>query len=184
MITNLEFERLSNTAGPTGGKIVLRDGETAPQTVGIIHCVGSRDKKYNIDCSAICCMQSLKFAHLVKEKTGAKVYNFYIDIRTPGKTYDEFYQRILDEGVHFVRGKVADVTDAARLPGRRRQTDHSGRRHARGQADPHPGGHGRPLRRDGAARTIRKKSPRNSASRAARTVGSSNAIPSSIRWRR
>ena len=117
VITNLEFERLSNTAGPTGGKIVLRDGETAPQTVGIIHCAGSRDIKYNIDCSAICCMQSLKFAHLVKEKTGAKVYNFYIDIRTPGKTYDEFYRRILDEGVHFVRGKVADVTDAPRFPG-------------------------------------------------------------------
>jgi len=117
VITNLEFERLSNTAGPTNGKIVLRDGTTAPQTVGIIHCVGSRDIKYNVDCSAICCMQSLKFAHLVKEKTGAKVYNFYIDIRTPGKTYDEFYRRILDEGVHFVRGKVAEVTDAPRLPG-------------------------------------------------------------------
>jgi heterodisulfide reductase subunit A len=116
VITNLEFERLSNTAGPTGGKIVLRDGVTAPQTVGIIHCVGSRDIKYNIDCSAICCMQSLKFAHLVKEKTGAKVYNFYIDIRTPGKTYDEFYRRILDEGVHFIRGKVAEVTDAPRFP--------------------------------------------------------------------
>ncbi len=117
VVTNLEFERLSNSAGPTNGKIVLRDGVTAPETVGIIHCVGSRDIKYNIDCSAICCMQSLKFAHLVKEKTGAKVYNFYIDIRTPGKTYDEFYRRILDEGVHFVRGKVAEVTDAPRFPG-------------------------------------------------------------------
>ncbi len=117
VITNLEFERLSNTAGPTGGRIVLRDGVTVPQTVGIIHCVGSRDIKYNVDCSAICCMQSLKFAHLVKEKTGAKVYNFYIDIRTPGKTYDEFYRRVLDEGVHFIRGKVAEVTDAPRFPG-------------------------------------------------------------------
>jgi heterodisulfide reductase subunit A len=117
VITNLEFERLSNTAGPTGGKIVLRDGVTVPQTVGIIHCVGSRDIKYNVDCSAICCMQSLKFAHLVKEKTGAKVYNFYIDIRTPGKTYDEFYRRILDEEVRFIRGKVAEVTDVPRFPG-------------------------------------------------------------------
>jgi len=117
VVTNLEFERLSNTAGPTGGKIVLRDGVTVPQTVGIIHCVGSRDIKYNVDCSAICCMQSLKFAHLVKEKTGAKVYNFYIDIRTPGKTYDEFYRRILDEGVHFIRGKVAEVSDMPRFPG-------------------------------------------------------------------
>ncbi|MBI4785881.1 MAG: CoB--CoM heterodisulfide reductase iron-sulfur subunit A family protein [Chloroflexi bacterium] len=116
VITNLEFERLSNTAGPTGGKIVLRDGVTAPETVGIVHCVGSRDVNYNVDCSAICCMQSLKFAHLVKEKTGAKVYNFYIDIRTPGKTYDEFYRRIMDEGVNLIRGKVADVTNAARVP--------------------------------------------------------------------
>lgn len=117
VITNLEFERLSNTAGPTGGKVVLRDGVTVPQSVGIVHCVGSRDIKYNVDCSAICCMQSLKFAHLVKEKTGAKVYNFYIDIRTPGKTYDEFYRRILDEGVHFIRGRVAEVTDMPRFPG-------------------------------------------------------------------
>ncbi len=53
--------------------------------MGIIHCVGSRDKNYNKYCSAICCMQSLKFAHLVKEKTGAEVYNFYIDMRTAGQ---------------------------------------------------------------------------------------------------
>jgi heterodisulfide reductase subunit A len=117
VFTNLEFERLSNSAGPTGGNIVLRDGKTTPKSVGIIHCVGSRDKNYNNYCSAICCMQSLKFAHLVHEKTGATVYNFYIDIRTPAKAYDEFYQRIIEEGTLFVRGKVAEVTDAARNPG-------------------------------------------------------------------
>ncbi len=117
VITNLEFERMSNTAGPTGGKVTLQDGVTAPQSVAIVHCVGSRDQKYNTYCSAICCMQSLKFAHLVQEKTSAKVYNFYIDIRTPGKAYEEFYQRILSEGVRFVRGKVAEVTDAPRYPG-------------------------------------------------------------------
>ncbi len=116
VFTSLEFERLCNAAGPTGGKIVLRDGKTAPKAVGIIHCVGSRDRNYNNYCSAICCMQSLKFAHLVKERTGAEVYNFYIDMRTPAKDYDEFYQRVLDEGMHFVRGKVAEVTDAARCP--------------------------------------------------------------------
>jgi len=115
--TNLEFERLTNAAGPTNGNIVLRDGVTAPKTVGIIHCVGSRDRNYNNYCSAICCMQSLKFAHLVKERTGATVYEFYIDMRTAYKDYDEFYQRILEEGTLFVRGKVAEVTDAARLPG-------------------------------------------------------------------
>jgi heterodisulfide reductase subunit A len=117
VFTSLEFERLSNASGPTDGKIVLRDGVTEPRTVGIIHCVGSRDRYYNNYCSAICCMQSLKFAHLVKERTGATVYNFYIDMRTPAKAYDEFYQRVLSEGVLFVRGRVAEVTDAARLRG-------------------------------------------------------------------
>ncbi|MCL5611844.1 MAG: CoB--CoM heterodisulfide reductase iron-sulfur subunit A family protein [Chloroflexi bacterium] len=116
VFTNLEFERLSNAAGPTSGNIVLRDGKTIPKAVGIVHCVGSRDQNYNPYCSAICCMQSLKFAHLVHERTGAEVYNFYIDIRTPGKGYEEFYQRLLEESTHFVRGKVAEVTDVARVP--------------------------------------------------------------------
>ena len=117
VFTSMEFERLSNAAGPTGGRIVLRDGKTVPKTVGIIHCVGSRDKNYNSYCSAICCMQSLKFAHVVGERTGAQVYEFYIDMRTPGKGYDEFYQRNLEEGLLPVRGRVSEVTDAARLPG-------------------------------------------------------------------
>ncbi|MFZ0534861.1 MAG: CoB--CoM heterodisulfide reductase iron-sulfur subunit A family protein [Anaerolineales bacterium] len=117
VFSNLEFERLTNAAGPTGGKIFLRDGVTVPKTIGIVHCVGSRDKNYNNYCSSICCMQSLKFAHLAHEKTGAEVYNFYIDIRTPAKAYDEFYQRIMEEGTHFVRGRVAEITDAARNPG-------------------------------------------------------------------
>ena len=117
VFSSLEFERLSNAAGPTDGNIVLRDGVTVPKAVGIIHCVGSRDRNYNNYCSVICCMQGLKFAHLVKERTGATVYNFYIDMRTAYKAYDEFYQRVLEEGTLFVRGKVAEVTDAARLEG-------------------------------------------------------------------
>ncbi len=59
-------------------------------------------------------MQSLKFAHLVQERTGAEVYNFYIDMRTPAKAYDEFYQRCMEEGTQFIRGEVAEMTDAAR----------------------------------------------------------------------
>jgi len=114
VFTSLEFERLSNAAGPTNGDIVLRDGKTTPKSVGIIHCVGSRDKNFNNYCSVICCMQGLKFAHLVHERTGATVYNFYIDMRTAYKAYDEFYQRVLEEGTLFVRGKVAEVTNAAR----------------------------------------------------------------------
>jgi heterodisulfide reductase subunit A len=69
--TSLEFERMCNAAGPTNGDVVLRDGVLSPESVAIIHCVGSRDRNYNNYCSAICCMQSLKFAHLVKERTGA-----------------------------------------------------------------------------------------------------------------
>ena len=116
VFTSLEFERLSNAAGPTNGNIVLRDGRTTPKAVGIIHCVGSRDRNFNNYCSTICCMQGLKFAHLVHERTGAIVYNFYIDMRTAYKAYDEFYQRVLEEGTLFVRGKVAEVTDVPRIP--------------------------------------------------------------------
>jgi len=114
--TSLEFERLSNAAGPTGGNIILKDGKTIPKSVGIVHCVGSRDQNYNEYCSSICCMQSLKFAHLVHERTGAEVYNFYIDIRTPGKGYEEFYNRLLEERTNFVRGKVAEISSFARIP--------------------------------------------------------------------
>ena len=117
VFTSLEFERMCNASGPTSGQVLLRDGVTTPKTVGIVHCVGSRDKHYNNYCSVICCMQSLKFAHIVKERTGAEVYEFYIDIRTAFKDYDEFYQRVLEDGVHFIRGRVAEITDAARLPG-------------------------------------------------------------------
>ncbi|MBI5295570.1 MAG: CoB--CoM heterodisulfide reductase iron-sulfur subunit A family protein [Chloroflexi bacterium] len=116
VFTSLEFERLSNAAGPTNGNIVLRDGKTTPKSVGIVHCVGSRDRNFNNYCSVICCMQGLKFAHLVHERTGAIVYNFYIDMRTAYKAYDEFYQRVLEEGTLFVRGKVAEITDVARRP--------------------------------------------------------------------
>ena len=116
VFTSLEFERLSNAAGPTNGNIVLRDGKTTPKSVGIVHCVGSRDRNFNNYCSVICCMQGLKFAHLVHERTGAIVYNFYIDMRTAYKAYDEFYQRVLEEGTLFVRGKVAEITDVPRRP--------------------------------------------------------------------
>jgi len=116
VFTSLEFERMSNAAGPTGGRIVLRDGQTEPRSVAIVHCVGSRDRNFNPYCSAICCMQSLKVAHLVREHTEATVYELYIDMRTPGKGFDEFYQRVQDEGTHLIRGRVAEITDVLRLP--------------------------------------------------------------------
>lgn len=116
VFSSLEFERMSNAAGPTGGSIVLRDGVTQPETIAIIHCVGSRDVNHHPYCSNICCMAALKFGHLVKEKTHGEVYSFYMDMRTTFKDYEEFYHRLLDEGMHFIRGRVAEVTDAAYTP--------------------------------------------------------------------
>ncbi|MBN1764369.1 MAG: (2Fe-2S)-binding protein [Sedimentisphaerales bacterium] len=110
VINSLEFERISHASGPTGGKIFTKDGRE-PQAVAILHCIGSRDENYHEYCSRVCCMYSLKFAHLVKEKTEAEVYNLYIDMRAFGKGYEEFYKRVLGEGVHFIRGKCAEVTD-------------------------------------------------------------------------
>jgi len=116
VFTSMEFERMCNAAGPTGGKILLRDGKTEPETIAIVHCVGSRDANHHSYCSNICCMAALKFGHLVLEKTNASVYSFYIDLRTPKKDYEEFYQRLLGEDMHFIRGRVAEITEADRMP--------------------------------------------------------------------
>lgn len=124
VVTSLEFERLVNAAGPTGGLIRYRSqdkkgnwifkGDTEePRTLALIHCVGSRDENYNKYCSRVCCMYSLKLAHLIKEKIpDAEVYEFYIDMRAFGKGYEEFYERIKEEGVKVIRGKTASVKEA------------------------------------------------------------------------
>ncbi len=88
--SSIQFERINNATGPTSGEIVTKDGKK-PKAVAIIHCVGSRDENHMKYCSRVCCMYSMKFAHLVREKTGAEVYEFYIDIRSPGQGYEEFY---------------------------------------------------------------------------------------------
>jgi heterodisulfide reductase subunit A len=111
VVTSLEFERMVNSTGPTGGKVLLKNGQP-PRAVGIVHCVGSRDENYNRYCSRVCCMYALKFAHLVKERTDADVYQFYIDMRAAGKGYEEFYLRVLQEGTTAIRGKVAEVVPA------------------------------------------------------------------------
>ncbi len=109
VITALEFERLINASGPTSGKVLLKDG-SEPKTVGIIHCVGSRDRNYHEYCSQVCCMYSMKFGHLIREHVpGAKVYEFYIDLRAVGKAFEEFYNRVLDEGTIFIRGRPSEV---------------------------------------------------------------------------
>ncbi len=112
VLTGLEFERITCAAGPTEGKILLNDGRV-PQSVAIVHCVGSRDQNYHEYCSRVCCMYGLKYAHLTKEIAKADVYEFYIDMRCFGEGYEEFYKRLSEEGVNFIRGKVAKITDEA-----------------------------------------------------------------------
>jgi heterodisulfide reductase subunit A len=129
VLTAIEFERLTNASGPTGGRIVTRTKQfnkrqkkdewvfdasgLPPASVAIIHCVGSRDASYNPYCSRVCCMYSLKFAHLVKEKLpDAACYEFYIDMRAFGKGYEEFADRIKQEGTFVVRGRSATVAES------------------------------------------------------------------------
>lgn len=123
VITSLELERLVNAGGPTGGKITKRtedkkgnkifiEGGEKPNSVALIHCIGSRDHHYHEYCSKVCCMYSLKLAHLVKEKLpDAEVSEFYIDMRAYGKAYEEFYQRIKNEDINIIRGKTAQVNE-------------------------------------------------------------------------
>jgi heterodisulfide reductase subunit A2 len=112
VITGLQFERLCSGSGPTGGEILLKNGKK-PESVAIIHCVGSRDHNYHEYCSRVCCMYALKDAHLIRQKTDAKVYEMYIDMRCFGEGYEEFYKRLSEEGICFVRGKAAKITDQA-----------------------------------------------------------------------
>ncbi len=113
VITGLEFERIVSPTGPTGGNIQLKDGRK-PESVAIVHCVGSRDKNYHEYCSRVCCMYALKQAnYIMEELPGTDVYQLYIDMRSFGDGYEEFYKRLSEEGVNFIRGKVVQVTDRA-----------------------------------------------------------------------
>ncbi len=116
VLTGIQFERMSNASGPTDGHLVLKDG-SPPRSVAILHCIGSRDENYHKYCSRVCCMYSLKFSHLLKEKLPeATVYQLYIDMRCAGSGYEEFYERIQEEGVNFVRGKAGEITNIAESP--------------------------------------------------------------------
>lgn len=110
VISSLDFERMVNSAGPTGGDIVLKDG-SVPRSVAIVHCVGSRDVNYNDYCSGICCMEALKFTHIIKNKINAEVYQMYIDMRCVRKRFEEFYEQILEEGAILVRGRPGEITN-------------------------------------------------------------------------
>jgi len=116
VLTALEFERMVSASGPTGGEIVLKDG-SHPQSVAIIHCVGSRDKDYHEYCSRVCCMYSMKLGHLLREHVpGVQVDEFYVDIRAFGKGFEEFYNRVVDEGTNFIQARPDGVTNIAEKP--------------------------------------------------------------------
>jgi heterodisulfide reductase subunit A len=102
VLTSMEIERLINTGGPTTGEVRLKDGRI-PERVAIIHCVGSRDLQHHEYCSRVCCMYSLKLAQLIRHYIGADVVEFYRDMRTFGKDYEAFYERVQREGVEFIR---------------------------------------------------------------------------------
>ena len=117
VITSLEFERLTNAAGPTSGTLLRPSDGKHPHTIVFVQCVGSRDtsgcgKTY---CSRICCMYTAKHAMLTREKyPDTDVYVFYIDVRSPGKNYDEFYRRAVEQyGVHYIKGMVGKVAPRA-----------------------------------------------------------------------
>ncbi len=111
VLTGLQFERMSNASGPTNGEILCTNGRK-PEAVAILHCMGSRDVNYHRYCSRVCCMYSLKYSHLLREKLPeAQVYQLYIDMRCAGSGYEEFYERLQEEGVNFVRGRAAEISD-------------------------------------------------------------------------
>ncbi len=116
VVTSLEFERIMNAAGPTKGQLVRPSDGKHPHEIVFIQCVGSRcsqdaakGKPY---CSKICCMYTAKHAMLVREKyPDVKVHVFYIDERTPGKGFDEFYRRAVEQyDVDYIKGMVGKVS--------------------------------------------------------------------------
>lgn len=114
VITGLEFERLINASGPTGGKLLRPSDGKEPKSIGFIQCVGSRDETVgNPYCSRVCCMYAIKNARIYKEKhPDAEIYIFYIDIRAFGKGYEEFYKSAQEDyGVKFIRGRPGKIEE-------------------------------------------------------------------------
>ncbi len=112
IITSLEFERLVNASGPTGGKLLRPSNQEPPRNVVFVQCVGSRDKSRGKPyCSKICCMYTAKHTVLLKEKyPQSQAYVFYIDVRTGGKDFEEFHRRAVEENdAIYLRGQVGKV---------------------------------------------------------------------------
>ena len=111
VITSAAFERLINSNGPTGGKILTADGRT-PKSVAFIHCVGSRMDTLNDYCSGVCCLVSFKHARQVKQQLPeTRVHHIYADLCLPGKPSQRFFNQLREaQGVAFHRmGKPGAV---------------------------------------------------------------------------
>ena len=112
VITAMEMERLNNSAGPTAGNLIRPSDGKNPKKLAFINCVGSRDKRYIESCSNFCCMYSIKNAVLLKQMNPAfDITIYYMDIRTPSKGYEEFYDRARQMGIHFIQGRPALITE-------------------------------------------------------------------------
>jgi len=116
IVTNMMVERMAAPSGPTEGKIVRPSDKAEPKSVGFVQCAGSRDKAYLPYCSYICCMATLKQAMYLREQSpDIQVYVFYIDIRSPGYKYENFYKKVKeDKKVKFIKGKVAEVREGSK----------------------------------------------------------------------
>ena len=116
VVSSLEFERLCNASGPTNGHLLRPSDGKEPKTIVFVQCVGSRcsadSTKGHEYCSKICCMYTAKHAILTRDHyPDTNCYVFYIDVRTPGKLFDEFYRRAVEQyGVHYIKGQVGKVT--------------------------------------------------------------------------
>jgi len=109
-VVNLaEVERMLSAAGPTQGHVVRPSDLREPRRIVYIQCVGSRDERTNRYCSRVCCMTAIKQARMIRDKTGAEIFLFYIDLRTFGKGYEEFYESTAAAGVTFIRGRVGEI---------------------------------------------------------------------------
>ncbi|RLI81255.1 disulfide reductase [Archaeoglobales archaeon] len=112
VITTIELERLLSASGPTMGKLLRPSDSEVPKKIAFIQCVGSRDENTNKYCSRVCCMVSLKNAYIIKERyPETDVSIFYIDIRAFGRMYEEFYKRVQEKGVKFIRGRVGEIME-------------------------------------------------------------------------
>jgi heterodisulfide reductase subunit A len=112
VITAMEMERLNNSAGPTAGILIRPSDGVNPKRLAIVNCVGSRDKRFNPWCSNFCCMYGIKNALLAKQThPDAEITIYYMDIRTPFKGYEEFYDRAREHGIHFQQGRPSLITE-------------------------------------------------------------------------